>query len=461
MSPLATGIPDAISSENCVDISYGVRLECEPQQDQSISLTLLYGPHRVATQNFPPTPTGAPSAGQLACDVDKLIKSDLTVSVDYFKGEVTGTGGAIETYSPPKADWCTTLAPKNELLMRFAPCAGLIGDVAKVGQNDMSFNHRYGDLRLATPNVLRLYVTDEPRAISNIGQKVRRGLFPAPAYHDFTFNTVAYVGSPGSGNVGRYTDPDSPWFNLFVGYYQIDASTDDGWDRPFGYEPNSTTVRGEDLLRLGKADWNWFSNWNYGTPAVEIEPYDDLKGGRAEHTGASEIGGTWWQSIDMGDVEVASTYESDSASAAKLVLNSRYLTPIWRMLFGSPCPRPNHPKSFIPTTLRGTVYMAFQKGDDGMYRTRIFGGTIEARDGDTEKFLDAQLSALKSLIASRYAALGFKDKPDDPMPKLGVPKDGEVAEPSDLGEVRGPGPIAARSPEETERPEEGDSRTRA
>ena len=78
MSPQATGIPDAISSENCVDISYGVRLECEPQRDQSISLTLLYGPHRVATQNFPPSATSAPSEGRVQCNVDKMIKLTCT-----------------------------------------------------------------------------------------------------------------------------------------------------------------------------------------------------------------------------------------------------------------------------------------------------------------------------------------------------------------------------------------------
>jgi len=459
MSPQATGIPDAISSENCVDISYGVRLECEPQRDQSISLTLLYGPHRVATENFPPSATGAPSEGPLQCNVDKMIKSDLTVSVDYFRGEVKGTGGAIETYSPPNQSWCTTLAPKGELLMRFAPAAGVIGDVVKVGPNDLTFSHRYGDLNRATPDVLRLFVSSDARAISNIGQMVRQRMFPDPAYHDFTFNTVAYVGRPGVGNVGRYTDPNSPWFNLFVGYYQIDAPIAAGWDRPFGYQRDSYQLRAEDLVRLGKADWNWFSNWNYGTPSGSIEPYDDVSKGAVKQNSASEIGGTWWQSVEIGDVEVASTYESDASGAEQLVLNSRYLSPIWRVLFGFPCPRPNYPKSFISTTLRGRLFMAFQKDGD-VYRTRIFGGTIDARDSaDKDGFLAAQMSALRNLIGARYGGLGFPENPDQAMPEVGMAKDGEVAS-HDVGDVPQAGRIAGSRAEEAERPEEGESKTR-
>jgi hypothetical protein len=69
------------------------------------------------------------------------------------------------------------------------------------------------------------------------------------------------------------------------------------------------------------------------------------------------------------------------------------------------------------------------------------------------------MSALQGLIATRYSALGFRDKPDDPLPEIGLPVDGEVG-PHPV-EVNRPGPISGTGPEEAEQPGEGDRETQA
>jgi hypothetical protein len=367
-----------------------------------------------------------------------MLEASLALEVDFPQGQVTATDGFLKTYNPHTKSWCMVLEPKGELLMRFAPCGGAIGMRFQVDPADMDFNHPYGPLRLATPNVLRFFVGDEPRAISNIGQMVKRRLFPK--HPGFVFNTVAYVGSPGPDNVGKYTDPESPWFNIFVGYYQIDAPIAAGWDRPFGYERNGYAVHKQDLIRLGKADWNWFSNWNYGTPAEEIEAYDEIDATAAgiEQSDAVQIGTTWWHPVAIGAVEVASTYESYFPEAAKLVRNSPFLTDLWRAFFGLPCPCSSQPTSFIPTTLRGSLFMAFQK-DDVAYHTRIFGGTLEAADKtDKDGFLAAQMGALENLIAKQYGDLGFEGQPPA-MPPAVVPSgvgEHQPAEPAGVDVVR-------------------------
>ena len=66
-------------------------------------------------------------------------------------------------------------------------------------------------------------------------EPVARRLFPA--YPAFSVNVAFSCGRSRRIRPGVYADPRSPWFNVFVGYYQIDAPRS-GWDRPFGYRPD-------------------------------------------------------------------------------------------------------------------------------------------------------------------------------------------------------------------------------
>src|SRR5712691_9447349 len=126
MSPQTLAIPDSMSSDTSVGISDGVRLECSPQLNHSINLSLLYGPHALCTQSFPPpTPPATVSKGTMKFLAPNLIDASLEIEVDFPEGEVTASAGHIKTYNRQTKDWCTVLAADDELLMRFAPCGGL------------------------------------------------------------------------------------------------------------------------------------------------------------------------------------------------------------------------------------------------------------------------------------------------------------------------------------------------
>jgi hypothetical protein len=453
MAPTASDLTESLVSGSAIDLAYSVQLECG-LSSEAIEISLLCNGQTVGTCTL----SGVPPAGKFSIS-EPFVSCDLELTANPLTGELVGLSGGVTVTNPHAGQECPLLQLNGPtLLMRFAPGVGMIGKRFQIGKDEIPFD-QHGGIQLATPNVLRFYVTDERRAVSNIGQMVKYRLFLK--YPDFVFNTVAYVGKP-AGNAGQYTDPESPWFNLFLGYYQIDAPVGTkeggGWTRPFGYELSngSWKVYEEDLVRLAKADWNWFSNWNYGTPADDIAAFDniDLERSEVKQTGVRELG-TWWHTVEMSNIEVASTYESCFPDAARLVLNSPSVTPMWRELFGAPCPRANERASFIPTVLRGSLLMAFRE-EDGQYHTRIFGGTLYPKKGDDD-FLQAQMKALETLIEKEYSDLGFQSNPDQQaQPISPISPDGEPP-PVDLGQdVKGPGPIAAPSPEEAKPTEKGD-----
>jgi hypothetical protein len=105
--------------------------------------------------------------------------------------------------------------------------------------------------------VTRFHISEEPRFLADVGRIVKQRLFADTG--PLTLNIIACVGlgaDPGTGP-GVYADPESPWFNVFFGVYQVDCAKADGWTRPFGYEAANgvdSVVHGEDLVRIGTAD---------------------------------------------------------------------------------------------------------------------------------------------------------------------------------------------------------------
>jgi phospholipase C len=272
----------------------------------------------------------------------------------------------------------------------------------------------YGRSQSCTDTILRFHVADEERKVCNVGQLVKQRMFPPP-YQPFVFNAVACVGAFTREGPQCYANPRSPWFNVFLGYYQIDCDRA-LWSRPFGFEAAAgytSEPRIEDLVRLGKADWNYFSNWDYGVPETVLWPYDRVSVHSNDYTdgGMEEIGGRWWHRIDLLGVEVASAYVSDAPGALRLVDNT-VVAGMIRDSFGYPQSDPLHPNSFIPKRLDAALRMAYFEDDDG-YHTLIFGGT--AHTGRDAGLLQAEVDAVEAVIAGHYAERGF-ERPHGPGP---------------------------------------------
>jgi len=236
--------------------------------------------------------------------------------------------------------------------------------------------------------------------IGGIGRIADAALFADPRYPLFKVLIAFSCARPTLFGYGEYADPRSIWYNVFLGFYQIDAPSD-RWQRPFGYNPDGT-VAFEDIVRLGKADWNYFSNHVYGVPLKYSQMNDALDSDMVTSQGQPvQIGGFLWDPIDIQNVKTVSTYWSGQGE--KLETFNPLLTPFWRASFGVHDPVPGHTESFFTTRMHARAYVCHSQTRDGTaFRTFAFGGTVRQgfpNQAESEQFLDLQMAAIRKVMA--------------------------------------------------------------
>ncbi len=332
-----------------------------------------------------------------------VIRAELTVTSDLFAG-VIDWRLRVDRRAGLGRPWSMWRTWGEGRAGPIDPSVGIIGEQSAVYPPSVP-DSVHGGSQTCTGVILRLHIDDEPRKVCEVGHKVKARMFPA--YPPFVFNAVACVGAFEEGGPQRYTNPHSVWFNVFLGYYQLDCPRP-AWLRPFGFE----AARGgdsppciEDLVRLGKSDWNFFSNWDYGVPEPALQRYCDVDPRTDDYVdhGLVAVAGGSWRRVDLLGVEVASSYVSDAPGAGRLVRNT-LIAPILRRGFGFPYPQPDCPVSFIPQRLDATLHMAYY-ADETHFHTLIFGGTAHA--GEDRDLLAAEVDATKAVIAEQYARFGF------------------------------------------------------
>ena len=269
----------------------------------------------------------------------------------------------------------------------------------------------------AFPVAQEIVVDSERSLPADVGKLVDGAFFQdAPK---LIFNVAFSCGRSNPFRRGVYGDPQSIWFNVFFGYYEIDVAQK-AWGRPFGYEEDRSTVRWDDILKIGKSDWNYFSNWMYGVPDQFIQPTNRIDDPLTRTTlrGRVPVGSKHFDLLELNHVEVSTAYEAKKG--AQLVNADLLFSPAWRVAFGRPCPRPTHPTSFFPVRMSAKLYMCFQADEDDadfgepVYRTYLFGGTVNESWADTpekeaenERFLGLQMGAVEKVMTSSYADVGF------------------------------------------------------
>jgi hypothetical protein len=320
-----------------------------------------------------------------------LIAFDLEIDVDLELGELKVRGdvrvpGGHEIDTP-------------DIVERWAPMLGRVG-----GRFEAFPPQIEGvETRSILPVINRIPIESRPRLGTRVGALAKAAFFPS--LPDFLFN-VCFVVGPAPDGPGAYTDPESPWFNVFMGYYQLDCPRD-RWTRPFGYQPGASgalEVCLDEVLRVGKADWNYLSNWMYGVPDEAIAALDRLS--PDDHRSALRrhpIGDREWDLVDLDGVRVVSAYPGGDSLA-----HNSLLSPVWRAAIGEPTIREDHPEPFPPAFMRGCFYMAWSE-DPTAFHTHLFGGTVnKAFDGEAnDAFLARQMKACEVVIAGHYGELGF------------------------------------------------------
>jgi hypothetical protein len=385
---------EAVAAVETVPLEHGAALHCAMHaRDGSVEVGLGHEGNHLGGAIFH---HGAPKR-RLRVST-RALEADLGIELDHFRGEISAHGH-LEVAGHP-------LVSFDHVIASYSPCSGVVGD-STVPDPPVVRSGRFGASQASASHVTRIYVDEEERLFTPVGGLVKRYMFPQ--HPSFVFNTVACVGAHDPATDGAsYTDPHSVWFNVFLGYYQIDAPKRD-WDRPFGYRAPAerrSDVELEDLVRLGKSDWNWFSNWMYGVPEQQVLAYSDvdMTKVKASVSDPQMIGSSLWHTVEVDDVEFVSAYESAAPGAARLVRNS-LLTGLWQRAYGPRCPRPEWRSSFVPTRMNARLLMSYFE-DDESFHTVIFGGTSLA---DTDRaFLEAQLAAGRAVIERSYPELGFR-----------------------------------------------------
>ena len=271
-----------------------------------------------------------------------------------------------------------------------------------------------GSSRSLVKTIVRLPIDTRARVGTPAGSLVKQLYFADVP--DFVINVCFAAGDFPLIGPGKYADPTSLWFNVFFGYYQVDAAKP-AWGRPFGYDLSGRVpvVDMDEVLRLAKADWNYLSNWNYGVPLEAVVRYDgpdpDIQ---KRWLGRFTVGASQWDLVDLDGFSAVTAYQSDAAGAAQLVDNT-FITRLWRATFGEPSSQPGHDVSFPGASMRARIYLAFFEDADA-YHTVIVGGTVnKAFDGEgNDRLMEEELGACRGVIEAHFPTLGFP--PSSPVP---------------------------------------------
>ncbi len=253
---------------------------------------------------------------------------------------------------------------------------------------------------------------------AGVGKTVHDELFPG---RPFKFNVVFARAHSDILGHGDYSNPQSIWYNVFLGYYEIDVKKS-VWGRPFGYDisaDGTPTILINDIKRIGKADWNHFSNELYGVPksAIAVHRLDDVSETSDPAPSPPRVKREGWDGawdlVDLNHVKVVGPY---SATGLAGYDRSHPLVGwMWRYAFGRWSGFDRTAKSFEPVHMRGKFFMTFKadrdKNGEPIYRTFLFGGTVnEAWDSidpaKNKRFLDLQLDTVAKIIA-KERGIGF------------------------------------------------------
>jgi len=257
-----------------------------------------------------------------------------------------------------------------------------------------------------TPTILEIKIDEKHHWPLKAGSFVKEAFFKD--YPPIVFNVCFSCSRPNILRVSDYANPESHWFNVFMGFYEIDVPKSE-WQRPFGFKDSTKTdIEFSDLLRIGKSDWNYFSNYIYGVPVKICKKYDNLNDKNLIERIIDKnhmINGKSFVEAEVEGISVVSGYVSDK-DGNKLLNNNKILSPVWRFVFGRSKSSENYPDSFIPCRMKMRFLLRYEEGWDEdlgeeAFRTFIYGGTVNMDYKgplDNEEFLNAQMEAVKYAI---------------------------------------------------------------
>jgi hypothetical protein len=330
-----------------------------------------------------------------------------------------------EAFAKFTAEAIAGLPPAVRALVHHLPNIGAIDGAVGFADPAVIDSPEFGKSS-ATPAVLDIPVAPAQHGLLTVGKKAYEKIFADANYPPLQFNVnFSCADATGLARESAYTDPRSHWFNVFFGRYEIDARAGgpgdpNAWSRPFGFQrAGSTEIDFEDILRIGRADWGYFSNWMYGVPEAALDAIYGAPQPPPKFTVLNpkvQINGKDYVECQVEGVKLPSAYVSGK-DGQHLVNNDPLMSPVWRIIFGrqaaavakDPKVAAKYPKSFVPTEMKMRFYLRYEMRNDDQgptFATLIYGGGVNQTwaGGDPERlafndrFLEAQMAAVRATM---------------------------------------------------------------
>jgi hypothetical protein len=368
-------------------------------------------------------------------DAASTVASDVSSAASSASAAISKTAGDVRAsigqsrpdaaFAGLTADVVKKLPQSMQDWLLNLPNVGRIGDETAMGKPALINDAEFGQSS-AMPSILNVPVSPQKQGLLSVGQHAYQKCFAGYPPFDFNVDFSCAKADPLTGK-SEYADPRSPWSNVFFGRYEIDAPLGkDGdatkWSRPFGF--NSTKpgdINFDDILKLGNADWGYFSNWMYGVPDAALDKDLAMQAQMPKPTCTVSnpdvvIGGKHYVECEIDGAYLPSAFVNPK-DGGKLTNNDSLMSPVWRQVFGNqPDGAAEDPAvagtpSFAPTSMKMKFYVTQElktdpKTGQQVYATEFYGGGVNktwagddpAKQEYNEKFLDAQMNAVKSTM---------------------------------------------------------------
>jgi hypothetical protein len=218
------------------------------------------------------------------------------------------------------------------------------------------------ETRAPSPVPFRFYLSDRGLRRHTVEGLAKRGFLREMPPIDLR---VYFEVGRGHGGRAAYADPTSPWFNVFLGSYEVRVPRAAG--TPFAYGDADGSLCPRTILRLGLADWGWLSSYMAGClPPFEVEAAPTAP--IAEPVGATThvwLGDARWQTA---------TWVARGVPAPVAARWRSPFVPAWRAAFGGAFPGAG---AVGPPVVDMTAFFyARAYGSRSHWHTLVSGGSV-------------------------------------------------------------------------------------
>lgn len=244
----------------------------------------------------------------------------------------------------------------------------------------------------------KIEISEHPKGLQ-VGKIIKRLMFQD--YPDFYVNIIASSPIVNNNGISDFPNPQSHWFNVFYGFYEIDLPIH-SFSSPFGFDSNNHVIPIE-IIKFGLCDWNIITSYLYGVPYELCEENVKITGNEKMSVinDSIKIGKYFYKEIEFSDILVTSSYPAksklDTHSPIAKLLQKEW--GIYNYIKGYDIPFPT-------VRMAGRFYITSMISYNHdincfCYKTIVAGGVVNMNHPDphfNQEFLNKQMQSIRQSI---------------------------------------------------------------